>query len=80
MSNDIPDGLVILDVKGLFCPEPVMMLHNKVDEIDVGDTVQIIATDPSTKRDIPRFCNFLGHELVQQYEEDSCYIYIVRKG
>nr|MBF0683946.1 sulfurtransferase TusA family protein [Pseudomonas sp.] len=38
-----------------------------------------IATDPSTQRDIPKFCVFLGHELVNQQEQDGTYLYWIRK-
>ncbi|MCG8673021.1 MAG: sulfurtransferase TusA [Pseudomonadales bacterium] len=62
------------------CPEPVMMLHKKVREMESGDVLKVVATDPSTTRDIPKFCNFLKHELVEQSQEDSLYIYFIRKG
>ena len=41
--------------------------------------VSVIATDPSTRRDIPKFCVFLGHELLGQAEEDGTYLYWIRK-
>lgn len=69
----------ILDATGLFCPEPVMLLHNKIRDIEVGQTVQVLATDPSTQRDIPKFCTFLGHELLQQDSFDNHYRYLLRK-
>ncbi len=75
-----PNTEFLLDTKGLKCPEPVMMLHAKVREMAVGDTVKIEATDPSTVRDIPQFCRFLGHELVVQQEQDDIFTYMVRKG
>jgi tRNA 2-thiouridine synthesizing protein A len=56
----------ILDTTGLFCPEPVMLLHNKIRAMASGECVRVLATDPSTQRDIPKFCNFLGHELLEQ--------------
>ncbi len=43
----------VLDATGLFCPEPVMLLHNKIRDIAVGETLRVLATDPSTQRDIP---------------------------
>ncbi len=70
----------ILDATGLFCPEPVMLLHNRIREIGEGEVLQVLATDPSTQRDIPRFCNFLGHELIGQEEADGQYRYWLRKG
>ncbi|AQA18849.1 sulfurtransferase TusA [Halioglobus japonicus] len=69
----------ILDASGLFCPEPVMLLHNQVRDMQVGEVVQVLATDPSTQRDIPKFCTFLGHELLQQDEQDGQYRYWLRK-
>lgn len=69
----------ILDASGLFCPEPVMLLHNQIRDMAVGETVQVLATDPSTQRDIPRFCGFLGHELLEQSEYDGNFRYLLRK-
>ncbi|OED40455.1 sulfurtransferase TusA [Endozoicomonas sp. (ex Bugula neritina AB1)] len=68
-----------LDTCGLLCPEPVMMLHNKVRDMKPGDVVKVLATDPSTQRDIPKFCNFLDHELLQQSEKEQRYVYVIRK-
>jgi tRNA 2-thiouridine synthesizing protein A len=70
----------LLDTTGLFCPEPVMMLHSTFKDIKVGDVVKVLATDPSTKRDIPKFCLFLGHELIQQVDDGAQYQYVIRKG
>jgi tRNA 2-thiouridine synthesizing protein A len=69
----------ILDTSGLYCPEPVMLLHNKIRDIDSGELLQVIATDPSTQRDIPKFCNFLGHVLVAQQLTASGFAYFIRK-
>lgn len=78
MSSEKP--LEQLDAKGLYCPEPVMMLHNKIADMQSGDLFEVVATDPSTQRDIPKFCNFLGHELVYQAVIDDIYTYRIRKG
>lgn len=72
-----PDA--ILDATGLFCPEPVMLLHNKVRDLPAGGLLQVTASDPSTRRDIPKFCLFLGHELLRQEEQDGNYLYWIRK-
>jgi tRNA 2-thiouridine synthesizing protein A len=69
----------ILDATGLLCPEPVMLLHNCIRDMAVGDILQVLATDPSTERDIPKFCTFLGHELLRQECLDGQYRYLLRK-
>lgn len=68
-----------LDACGLFCPEPVMLLHNKIRDMAVGEVVEVVATDPSTTRDIPKFCAFLGHDLVSHDVRDKKYYYQIRK-
>jgi tRNA 2-thiouridine synthesizing protein A len=68
-----------LDTSGLLCPEPVMMLHNKIRDIDTGSVLELIATDPSTQRDIPKFCTFLGHVLLEQRQQQHSYFYYIQK-
>ncbi|MDN6318386.1 MAG: sulfurtransferase TusA [Marinobacter sp.] len=69
-----------LDASGLFCPEPVMMLHNRINDVAPGKILRVVATDPSTTRDVPRFCQFLGHELVSHTEQGDRFIYLIRRG
>ncbi|MFT0212783.1 sulfurtransferase TusA [Pseudomonas sp. F1_0610] len=69
----------LLDASGLFCPEPVMLLHNAVRELHAGQLLKVVATDPSTQRDIPKFCTFLGHELITQQVQEGQYSYWIRK-
>ncbi len=68
-----------VDACGLFCPEPVMLLHNRIRDLAGGGRLRIIATDPSTTRDIPKFCLYLGHELLEQQRRDGKYCYLIRK-
>lgn len=66
MSDSIPtEPTIYLDTTGLICPEPVMMLHQAVRKAQPGDCIEVLATDPSSQRDIPKFCMHLGHELVK---------------
>lgn len=68
-----------LDARGLYCPEPVMMLHSKMDELVVDELLEVLATDPSTQRDISRFCQFLGHELLEMSEQQGEYRFVIKK-
>lgn len=68
-----------LDATGLLCPEPVMMLHVEMRKLAEKNILKVIATDPSTTRDIPKFCNFLGHTLLEQAHEGDTYFYWIQK-
>lgn len=70
----------LLDAQGLYCPEPVMMLHSKVAEMSSGEVLKVLATDPSTQRDIPKFCQFLGHELIEQFEAEGVFVFFIRRS
>jgi tRNA 2-thiouridine synthesizing protein A len=55
-----------IDATGLKCPEPVMMLRNALRNVDAGVCIKLVATDPSTLRDIPTMCRFMHHQLVSE--------------
>ena len=80
MAEEIIESEALeLDATGLYCPEPVMLLHNKIKDISEGTLLRLIATDPSTVRDVPKFCLYLGHELVSKSEVEKKFTYLIRK-
>ena len=68
-----------IDAVGLECPEPLMVLRNKVRDMAVGETVSVVATDPSTVRDFTNFCRFMGHELAESSRDGDRYRFVIRK-
>lgn len=79
-ADALPDHDAELDTTGLYCPEPIMLMHNKVRDMQLGEVLKVIASDPATTRDVPKFCHFLGHELIHQRELDGRYQYFIRLG
>lgn len=85
MSDSTITVHVQLDTKGLYCPDPIMMLRQAIRKLNIGEVVEVVATDPSTSWDIPRFCVHMNHELLLQ-EQTQCeqqktlYRYLVKKG
>lgn len=73
------DDEIHLDASGLYCPEPVMLLHNKIRDIAPGQLLRLTATDPSTTRDVPKFCLYLEHELLESEQDGETYSYLIRK-
>ena len=57
-----------------------MLLHKAVREAGEGQLIELIATDPSTQRDVPKFCHFLGHTLVEQSQAGELYRYLIRRA
>ena len=78
MTNNTP--IQQLDALGLRCPEPVMVIRKTVRKLEVGDVLEIIADDPATTRDIPSFCRFMEHQLIEAQTETIPYRYVIKKG
>lgn len=79
-ADSLPAYDAQLDTTGLYCPEPIMLMHNKVRDMHSGEVLKVIASDPATTRDIPKFCSFLGHELLRQQEDAGSFVYLIRLG
>ena len=75
-----PEADHTLDALGLRCPEPVMMIRKKMRDIPSGETLLITADDPATTRDIPNFCHFMEHTLIDSAATSAPYWYLLRKG
>lgn len=70
----------LLDTSGLYCPEPIMLLHTQLNKMSTGETLLLIATDPATTRDVAKFSQFLKHPLVHQEEDENQYRYWLTKA
>jgi tRNA 2-thiouridine synthesizing protein A len=76
----IPSANHQLDTLGLRCPEPIMLIRQKIRQLNLGETLLVIADDPATVRDIPSFCRFMEHQLLTQQVVSKPYWYLIKKG
>ncbi|GAB4274149.1 MAG: CoA-disulfide reductase [Candidatus Rifleibacteriota bacterium] len=53
-----------IDVSGLQCPGPISRLRKAIEEIAMGDAIEVIATDPGFAADVPAWCRSTGNETV----------------
>lgn len=68
-----------IDCQSLFCPEPVFKTRLKLDEMQIGETLEVIADDPAAKSDIEALAKNLGHEILSINEEDDVVTIIIKK-
>jgi len=69
-----------LDATGLICPEPLMLVRNRMREMKEHEVLHIIATDPTTKRDLEQFCRFMKNEMLEQKLSEEILEFWIRKG
>ncbi len=68
-----------IDVRGLFCPEPVFRTKIAMEKLSIGSILKVIADDPDAEEDIKRWVQRTGHELVSISKEDSNLTFLIRK-
>ncbi len=69
-----------IDAIGLLCPLPVLRLRKRMEPLETGAKVRLLADDPAAIVDVPHFCNETGHTFVSMAESDGHLEFIVQKG
>lgn len=69
-----------LDARRMLCPMPVIKVQDKVAELEPGDVVEAVCTDPGAMHDIPAWCRINGHQVLETKMEDDEYIIVVQVG
>jgi len=60
-----------IDVRGMFCPEPVFRTKIEMERMAVGNILKITADDPASEEDITRWVNRMGHQLIELKKTDK---------
>lgn len=69
-----------LDCRRLLCPMPVIRVQDKVAELQPGDELEALCTDPGVLQDIPAWCRINGHLVLDQLRQDDEYLVLLRVG
>ena len=69
-----------VDLRGLCCAQPVILLSKEMKPLHSGDVLLAIADKVSMTKDIPAFCRQTGHRLLSAQEEDGLYRFWISKG
>ena len=62
-----------LDVKGLNCPLPILRTKKALAEMESGQVLRVLATDPGSPGDFAAFSRQTGNELLDQREENRVF-------
>ena len=68
-----------LDMTGYFCPEPVIRVNEAIGDVEVGELLELLADDPSSKPDIQSWTKRTGHELISIEEDGGVFRFLVRR-
>ena len=68
-----------LDCRGLLCPLPIIKLSRAMKGIEIGQVLEMLATDPGSVPDMEAFQNQTGHQIVSQEKEGGVYRFLVKR-
>ena len=72
--------MITLDAKRLLCPMPVIRTQDRIKELNGGDQLTVICTDPGALNDIPAWCRINGHKVIDTQQTDDEVIIIIEVG
>ena len=73
-----PDS--VLDCTGMMCPMPVIKTSKAIKQIEVGQVLKMISTDPGSPPDMVAWSKQTGHEMLENHEEEDKYIFFFRRA
>jgi len=70
---------IVLDLRGLWCPQPVLRAKNALRTLPLGGILVLECTDPMTEIDIPHFVKQTGHRLVDCERKGKLYVFRIAR-
>lgn len=68
-----------MDLKGLPCPLPVVKVSKGIQEIEVGQVLEAVATDPGSLSDFPAWARTTGHEILKTEQEGDVIRFLIKR-
>lgn len=68
-----------IDTRGLNCPLPILKAKKALAEMQSGELLKVVATDPGSLRDFQAFSRQTGNELVKQETAGAEFIHVLRR-
>jgi tRNA 2-thiouridine synthesizing protein A len=69
----VPDK--VLDCSGLTCPKPVIETAKAIKDIEIGEVLKVISTDPGSPPDMEAWSEQTGHAIIEFIQEENNYIF-----
>jgi tRNA 2-thiouridine synthesizing protein A len=69
-----------LDASGLNCPLPILRARKSLGDMERGQTLLIIATDPGSVKDFEAFAKQTNNPLLSSSESDGKFKFVMKKA
>ena len=69
----------VVDARGTACPGPLMATKKAIGEMKSGEIIEVLSSDPGTKRDVPKWAIKKGFEYLGDILEDGYFRLYIKK-
>ncbi|MBN1423436.1 sulfurtransferase TusA family protein [Candidatus Fermentibacteria bacterium] len=70
----------LVDARGTACPGPLLEVKKGITTVQVGQVMELLSSDASTNKDVPRWAEKKGHEYLGTVEDAGFWRIFVRRG
>jgi len=74
-----PKADKVLDCTGLLCPLPVVKTAKAIKQVEVGQVLKMIATDPGAPPDMEAWTRQTGHAMLESTQEEGKYVFYFQR-
>ena len=71
---------ILLDVKGLRCPIPVLRAQKIIKKLNTGDILEVLTTDPKSIQDFQAFCKITNCLFQDFKKKKGVFTILICKG
>jgi TusA-related sulfurtransferase len=69
-----------VDARGLNCPLPILRAKKALADMESGQILKVLATDPGSQRDFAAFSKQTGNEIVDSSTtSDKVFVFLMRR-
>jgi len=68
-----------LDARGLNCPLPILRTKKALTDLQSGQVLKVLATDPGSVKDFQTFARQTGHQLLSHEEANREFTFFIMK-
>ena len=68
-----------VDARGMKCPLPILKAKKVLNDMQTGEVLRVMATDPGSVRDFNAFARQTGNELLSHAELDAEFTFFLRR-
>jgi len=68
-----------LDARGLNCPLPILRAKKTLNEMQSGQVLRILATDPGSVKDFQAFAKQTGNDLLSSAENNKEFEFFIKR-